>query len=110
MSLSDRDKVRLEHILTAARKAVAFASDGARDEKTAAAVERMIEIVGEAARHTSEELRANYPDIPWSNIVGMRNMLVHEYFRVDKATVWDTVDHKLPAIIDWMAGILAEAS
>jgi uncharacterized protein with HEPN domain len=60
------------------------------------AVVRQLMIVGEAARRLSAEFRARYPDIPWADIVGMRNRLVHDYINVDWDLVWDTVHYDVP--------------
>jgi len=76
------------------------------DRKTELAVMKLIEIIGEAARHISPELKAKYPNIPWSNIIGMRNILIHEYFRISKSHLLDTVFHRVPTIRDWVKGIL----
>ena len=54
-----------------------------RDRKTVDAVVRNLQVIGEAARALPEQVRQQYPDIPWNNIVGMRSVLVHEYFGVD---------------------------
>lgn len=55
-----------------------------------------LQIVGEAARKLSDDLRASAPDIPWPQIIAMRNILVHDYFGVDLGTVWSTVVNDLP--------------
>lgn len=60
------------------------------------ALTRAVEIVGEAAAQVSAEGRAAWPDVPWSQIVGMRNRLVDAYFDVDTAILWDTVELALP--------------
>ena len=59
----------------------------------------MWEIVGEAADNVSEDTRRAHPDIPWAQIVGMRNRLVHVYFDIDLQVLWATVHHDLPALI-----------
>lgn len=60
------------------------------------ALTRAVEIVGEAAAQVTAEGRAELPAVPWSQIVGMRNRLVHAYFDVDTAILWDTVELALP--------------
>ncbi len=57
-----------------------------------------LQIIGEAARALPEEVRALAPDIPWLKIIGMRNILVHGYFGIDTAVVWDTVNQDIPAL------------
>ena len=58
-----------------------------------------MEIVGEAAAHLSSATKESQPDIPWGEIVGMRNRLVHAYFEVDIGLVWRTVQEDLPPLI-----------
>jgi uncharacterized protein with HEPN domain len=59
------------------------------------AVMKALEIIGEATGQLSPEIRAQIPDIPWGSIVGMRNMLVHAYFRADIKDIWDTIKNDL---------------
>ena len=68
------------------------------DNKTKSAVVRQLEIIGEAARHIPAELKQSYRDIPWSDIVAMRNRISHDYFGVDFETVWEVVSNDLPAL------------
>jgi uncharacterized protein with HEPN domain len=64
-----------------------------------AAVMRQLEIMGEAARRLSEETRLELSEIPWRQIIGMRNRLIHGYDDVDLAIVWDSVQNDLPLLI-----------
>ncbi|MEN6611233.1 MAG: HepT-like ribonuclease domain-containing protein [Methanoregulaceae archaeon] len=57
-----------------------------------------LEILGEAARGISPEFRKGHPDITWSDIIGMRNVLVHHYFGIDRDAVWKVVEHDLPIL------------
>ncbi len=59
---------------------------------------RQIEILGEAANQISENLKEEYPEIPWKDVAGMRNKLIHGYFEVDLETVWNTVKNDLPRL------------
>ncbi len=59
---------------------------------------RQLEIIGEAARHISGELRAKYANVPWQDIIGMRNKLIHDYLGVDIELVWITASEDLPAL------------
>ncbi len=63
------------------------------------AVFKAIEILGEAARLVSDETRKAHPQIPWESIAGMRNRLIHEYFRIHLATVWQTVQEDIPPLV-----------
>jgi uncharacterized protein with HEPN domain len=67
-----------------------------QDKKTEFAVARGLEIIGEACRKISREIQEKYPEIPWNQIAGTRNRLVHEYFRIDWEIVWRIVKIDLP--------------
>jgi uncharacterized protein with HEPN domain len=64
-----------------------------------AAVMRQLEIMGEAARRLSEETRLEIPEIPWRQIISMRNRLIHGYDDVDLVIVWETIQNDLPPLI-----------
>ena len=68
------------------------------DEKTADAVARNLEVIGEAAARLPEDVRASDRAIPWQRIVGLRNRIVHEYFGLDLALVWSIVTRDLPVL------------
>ena len=98
------DAAHLLDMLVAARDAVTFADElsygeYARDRRHQLAILKAVEIVGEAASRLSGETKELHPDIPWREIVGMRNRLVHAYFDVDLRLVWDTVQGDLPSLI-----------
>jgi uncharacterized protein with HEPN domain len=59
---------------------------------------RHLQIIGEAARSVPEDVRAMAPDIPWPKIIGMRNVLVHGYFDIDKDVVWDAAHRDVPSL------------
>lgn len=60
------------------------------------AVIRRLEIIGEAVKHVPEEFKRSHPDIPWRQIAGMRDVLIHEYFTVNIDRVWNTVNNDFP--------------
>lgn len=62
------------------------------------AIFRNIEIIGEAIVNVEEELKEKYPDVPWVQAKGMRNFLIHEYFKVDQNAVWETAHNHLPKL------------
>jgi uncharacterized protein with HEPN domain len=90
-------------ILDAVRKATAFAAGMSfdkfeGDEKTVYAVVRALEVAGEAAKSVPEEMRQRFPRIPWRDLTGMRDKLIHGYFDVSKEIVWKTVTQDLPGL------------
>jgi uncharacterized protein with HEPN domain len=95
------DLVYLRHILAAMEKIERYVSavDQVRfrgDSLIQDGVIRQIQIIDEAARRLSVDLRDNYPEIPWRDIVGMRNKLVHDYFGVDLEAVFSTARDNIP--------------
>ncbi len=68
------------------------------DDKTASAVLRKLEIIGEATKNVSEEIRREYPQVPWRQMAGMRDRLIHSYFGVDYLLVWETVKSQIPLL------------
>lgn len=70
---------------------------------------RCLTVIGEAARRTPAEVRSTYPQVPWSQMIGMRNRLAHAYDGIDVETVWLTVVRDLPGILASLENILDEA-
>lgn len=70
------------------------------------AVMRKLEIIGEATKNLPDEFKNAHPEIPWRAISGMRDMLIHEYFGVDVALVWNTVQNNLPVLRNLIHKIL----
>jgi len=70
----------------------------AKDEKTVDAVVRNLEIIGEVASNMPKIIRTKYKKIPWKDIVGMRNLIIHEYFGVDLDIVWETIKKRVPEL------------
>lgn len=77
-----------------------------RDEKTQDACIRKFEIMGEAARRISEELKMEDEKIPWKNISNYRNLLIHEYFGVNLDIVWDIIDNELAETLKRISRII----
>ena len=98
------DIVRLRHMLDAAQKAIEFtrgcnSDDLRKDDKLALSVVRLLEIIGEAAKNVSNQYRKEYPEIPWQQIAGIRDRLVHGYFDIDLDIVWKIVSEDLPPLV-----------
>jgi len=68
------------------------------DKRTLNAVLRSIEVIGEAAKNIPDEIRVKYPDIPWKEMAGMRDKVIHFYFGVDKEVIWFVVKDRVPTI------------
>jgi uncharacterized protein with HEPN domain len=111
---SQADAGRLEHIVTAIERVRRYASDGRAtflaDPRTQDAVIRNLEIIGEAASRISGALQEAHPDLPWEQMRGLRNRLVHAYFDVDLGIVWDVVERELPELATRIAAIQATSA
>ena len=78
------------------------------NDKTASAVVRKLEIIGEAAKQIPDEIRQKHPGIPWREMAGMRDNLIHFYFGVDYQLVWRAIKERLPRIKPELQKILRE--
>jgi uncharacterized protein with HEPN domain len=103
--MSEADRIRLRHMLEAAEEALAISQD--RSRIAFLAVMKDIEIIGEAATKLSPELKATAHDVPWTDIIGMRNRLIHAYFDIDPRIVWETVTRDLPGLARRLRELLA---
>ena len=108
------DAIRLRHMLDAAHEARSFARGRSRadldsDRMLTLALLKCIEIIGEAAAQIGDEMREQHPGIPWKNIIGMRNRLIHAYHDIDLDRVWDTVVDDLPPLISQLEAALSES-
>jgi uncharacterized protein with HEPN domain len=108
-----RDRHYLLDISEAARLAISYINGKSKDDfyediQRQDSVIRRIAIIGEAARRISPQFRAKYPELPWGEMIGMRNILIHEYDDIDLDIVWVTVERELPLILDIVARLLIE--
>jgi uncharacterized protein with HEPN domain len=98
------DAVRIGHMIDAAREAMGYAAGSTRADLTSntllvRALVRCIEVVGEAASRVTPDTRAQLPDVPWADIIAMRNRLIHTYFDIDLDIVWSTIEIDLPTLV-----------
>lgn len=112
MSLPDDDKARLQDMLDHARLARNAAVGRTRssldsDPVFRAACERFVEIIGEAASRVSDATREAHPDVPWRQIVGTRNILIHGYMTIDLDILWNIIESELAVLVEKLESLLA---
>jgi uncharacterized protein with HEPN domain len=112
--LPDDDRIRLQHMLDAARKAVRLAAGRDRhvlddeDDPLADALVHLISVIGEAASKVSSDTCSELGGIPWPDVIGMRNRLIHAYFDINLDILWATVQDSLPSLIRLLKSALTE--
>lgn len=84
--------------------------DFALDEKTKSAVLYKFAVMGEATKLLPDQVREQYPDIPWRSIAGLRDKVIHGYIGVDYELLWETIDKKIPLVITDLRRILNESN
>lgn len=107
------DTVYLRHILDAIARIEEYLHEVSQETFSETpllqdGVIRQVEVIGEAAKNVSSDLRNKYPNIPWKDIAGMRDKLIHGYFGVDIDAVWSTVDKDVPMLKKEVGQILKE--
>lgn len=110
--LRHSDLIRLRHMLDHAREAVTLLYGKTRDDLANTrllqlGLVRLVEIIGEAAARVSKDMQARHTSIPWEDVVGMRNKLIHGYDQVDLGILWDTVTDDLPQLIQELEAALS---
>lgn len=104
------DSVYLRHILEAIERIRSYTSAGGEafrgDPKTQDAVIRNLQVIGEASKKISTKTRDAHPDVPWKNMTGMRDRVVHDYFGVSLDIVWDVVENYLPPLRETVGKLL----
>jgi uncharacterized protein with HEPN domain len=103
MQPEERDAAYLWDMLQASRDILEFARGVSQNEYGSnkmlrMAVERGFQILGEAARRVSESFKAAHPEIPWSSIVGHRNVIVHDYADLSPKRIWEVIEDDLPGL------------
>ena len=106
------DNTLLLDMLLAIRRILRFTQDMGRaefmkSELVQSAVLREIQVIGEAARHVREETKMAHPQIPWRAMIGMRHRIIHAYFNVDLAILWETIQTDIPVLNDQLAAIVS---
>jgi len=101
----------LEDIIEYSEKALKFIDNMSfdefiEDEKTYMATVRALEIIGEAIRHIPDEIKQKYFEIPWHQITGFRNIVIHEYFGIDKSVVWNAATVDTIFLIEQLSHVL----
>lgn len=106
------DRTFLRHILDCIDAVESYVADGREaflaDRKSQDAVARNLEIIGEAVKNLSDDLTTEYPNIPWRQIAGMRDRLIHRYFTVSLELVWTVASAQLPHLRGDIVQILAD--
>ena len=98
------DHVKIKHMFDAAKECLSFVKGKSRNEFNTNkvlvyALVKVIEIIGEAASKISKDFKNKHTEIPWQDIVSMRNHLIHVYFDIDLDILWDTVSKDIPKLI-----------
>ena len=106
-----RDRGRLEHIMGAIEHIETFIDaksfdDFSSDSMLFYAVVKNIEIIGEAANNLTKELRSRHPEIEWADVIGMRHVLVHDYYNISPILAWKTAKNNIPALKQQIYNIL----
>jgi uncharacterized protein with HEPN domain len=99
------DATRVRHIRDAALEAVGFIKGRSRsdldtDRQLSLSLIHLLEIIGKAASGVSDEYCKNHPHVPWSQMIRMRNRLIHGYFDINLDVVWQTVTEDMPVLLD----------
>jgi uncharacterized protein with HEPN domain len=111
MPLDFRDPAYLFDMVEVGKKVLGYIQkkdyeDFLRDDLLQDAVERNLTILGEAARKLSEQFKRENPDIPWRRIIGLRNILVHEYEDIDYEEIWEIITIHLPILVPRLEALM----
>lgn len=111
MQINDRDAASLWDMAEAIRRILEFTQNSSLEDYLASifmqsAVERQFEVLGEAARRMSPEFQQTHPEIDWSNIIGLRNVIAHQYEQVNQENLWRIIGVLLPDLLIHIEGLL----
>lgn len=103
----------LQDIHTSSKKIISYTKgisihDLLKDHKTYDAVMRNLQIIGEAIKHLPAEVRAEYKNVDWKKAAGLRDIVVHEYFGINRDIIWDVITNKIPELEKEVKKILKE--
>jgi len=115
MSNPRRNRQYLADIVEAMQRTLEYTQglsfDGFMEQRMAQdAVLRNLQVIGEAAKKLSGDLCARHANVPWRDMAGLRDRIVHDYFGIDHEVVWDVMQNDLPALLPLIAAILQEES
>ncbi len=106
------DRERLKDILQAIEHIEKYAARGRsvfeQDELIQTWFLQHLQIIGEASRAVSANIRESHPEVPWASIIGMRNILVHNYFEIDLPVIWNAVERELPELKRQLISMIKE--
>lgn len=113
MPLEDRDAAYLWDMLESAQHIVQFTSglkieEYLKDRKLQLAIERSLEIIGEAAKNVSSDFQDNHSEIPWKKIIAQRNVIAHEYGEIKQERIWTVVSTNIPELITALEPLVKE--
>ena len=109
----EKDLARLQHMFDSTKAILSFIEGKQRenldtDRLLLSGILREMEILGEAAGKVTERTKDRFPDLPWKQMVGMRNRLIHAYFDVDHDVIWKTIKDSLPSLANKLEKIISE--
>ena len=107
-----RDKAALLDIIQAGQLVLQFAQGLSREQLAAdlrsqSAILYQITIMGEATKRLSREFREQYPDVPWDDVAGMRDVIAHQYDRIDLDIIWQVIQRNVPKLLDMLIPLLS---